>query len=397
MASVKVDVKPAILLWVKQVLQNQQTLTKTLPEDLRLLDDWLANKSEPTFAGIERLSKHTKIPFGLFFLEKPPQDEGEAVAYRTINSLSGGESSRELIDVVHHMQLVQDWMADNRRANGFERLSFVGSLKGTKDAAAVATAIRDMLVLPRDWYGSVPSGKGRVFQYLREHAEQANILVMQSRSVGPAGNRQLQLQEFRAFVLIDDYAPLIFINANDTANGKVFSLLHELAHIWMGQNNLLNAGCEAFLTNPMETLCNAVAAEIMLPDDIFQQQWKKEQVQKLEDIKRAVRNVARYFRSGEVPVLRRALDHGYISRATYQKMVHFIIKCYKENSTKQSKQSSGGNYYATRASHWDARFLQALDASTRSGQTSYLDAYRLTKTTGRTFSKLVEYARRRMA
>lgn len=250
MASVEVDIKPSILLWIKHMLQTKQSLTKTLQEDLRLLDDWLAKKSEPTFAGIEKISKHTKIPFGYFFLDNPPQDEGEAVAYRTVNSVSGGEPSRELIDLVHHMQLVQGWMADNRRENGFDKLPFVGSMKKENDATMVASSVRDILDLPKEWYRSAPSGRGQVFQYLREYVERANILVMQSRSADSAGKRRLQLQEFRAFVLIDDFAPLIFINANDTVNGKMFSLAHELAHIWIGRNNLLNVGCEALLADP---------------------------------------------------------------------------------------------------------------------------------------------------
>lgn len=134
-----------------------------------------------------------------------------------------------------------------------------------------------------------------------------------------------------------------------------------------------------------------------MPDDIFPEQWKEAVKQKFGEVELVAQNVAGYFRCGEVPVLRRALDHKYISRTTYQKQVQFIIKRYKEISSNQTKHSPGGNYYATRASHWASRFLQALDASTRSGQTTYLDAYRLTQTTSKTFSKLLEYARRRMA
>ncbi len=397
MASVKVDVNPSILSWVKHTLQRQQPLTPKQQEDLRLLDEWIEKKSQPTFAGIEKISKHTKIPFGYFFLEEPPKDEDAAVSYRTVDSLSKMDTSRELIDVVNHMQLVQGWMSDHRRDNGFESLPFVGCMKEEDNAAIIADSIRDVLNLPQEWYRSIPAGRECSFQYLRAHAEQANILVMQSRSVGPAGNRQLQIREFRAFVLVDDFAPLIFINANDTVNGKVFSLAHELAHIWIGKNNLLNAGCETFLVDPLETLCNAVAAELLLPNEMFSMRWQEESKYEQSDTETIVHNVAKYFRCGEVPVIRRALDYGYISRVKYRTLVRFIIEKYRENSKKKEKANSGGNYYATRASHWDARFLQALDASTKSGQTSYLDAYRLTKTTNKTFSKLMEYARRRMA
>ncbi len=93
---------------------------------------------------------------------------------------------------------------------------------------------------------------------------------MKSGIVGENNKRHLRVQEFRAFALVDDYAPLIFINNNDTNNGKLFSLFHEVAHIWIGNDDVFNDHYLSSDISDIEIFCNKVAAEI-----ICQQKFSK--------------------------------------------------------------------------------------------------------------------------
>jgi len=90
-------------------------------------------------------------------------------------------------------------------------------------------------------------------------------------------HRPLDLNEFRAFTLIDEYAPLIFINSKDSNNGKTFSLLHELVHIFYGRNSLYNDDLKFRnkYTNPLEIICNRITGELIAPTDIFIEYWEK--------------------------------------------------------------------------------------------------------------------------
>ncbi|MGY5809983.1 ImmA/IrrE family metallo-endopeptidase [Rhizobium sp. LEGMi198b] len=66
---------------------------------------------------------------------------------------------------------------------------------------------------------------------------------------------------FRGFALADPIAPFVVINDQDSEQAWSFTLLHELAHIWLGQTGLSGGR----LNNAIETLCNDVAGRILLP------------------------------------------------------------------------------------------------------------------------------------
>ena len=200
-------------------------------------------------------------------------------------------------------------------------------------------------------------------------------------------NQELNIDEFRAFTLINKYSPLIFINTNDTNNGKIFSLLHELTHIWLGNDNLYNdshAGSNK--VSKLEQLCNEVAAEILVPNKLFINKWKENEEISIDKIK----NIAQYFKCSSFVIARRALNEKFISKQFYNEFIEEKKKEYAFYKKRTSGNSGGGNFYSTLISHWDRKFIFALDNSTKSGRTQYLDAYRLVQMKGKTFHKLVD-------
>jgi len=195
-------------------------------------------------------------------------------------------------------------------------------------------------------------------------------------------HRQLNIDEFRAFTLVDEFAPLIFINGRDSWAGRVFSLIHEIVHVGIGVCSFFNADFYAsFGISPVETFCNAVSAETLAPNDVFMNKWFATQ----GSAESRTREIAGYFRCSQTVIARRALDNALISDAEYQALAR--------RATLLSKQGSGGDFYKTKASRIDKRFLWALESRIAEGRTLYTEAYRLTDTNRTTFDKLVKETR----
>lgn len=381
MPGVTVSIAPEILNWIIQKVQFQNVNSSAY----ELLNKWLSGEKEPTFNQVEDISKKTNIPFGYFFLDKPPVEECKIVEYRTVDSINLQEPSRNLMDVLDMMTDAQEWMVDYLKDNGYDPVDFVGRGK-TSAASEIAHDIRKELGLIINWYENSKNAADS-FRYLRSCCENKGIMVMMSGTVGSNTRRKLDVDEFRAFTLVNEYAPLVFINTCDSENGKLFSLLHEIAHIWMGENSFYNEQYGSSISvSKVEQICNAVAAEILVPNMVFVEKWIEASGTDLEKIEA----LAKFFKCSKYVVTRRACDNGNIDKDKYNEIVRLLVKNYQtwREEQKDSK-GSGGDYYRTLGSKLDHRFVKALEQSAKSGRTQYTEIYRLTNTNRKTFSRLV--------
>lgn len=240
MLKMTVSITPEILKWIMEKIQFQN-VNSSVHE---LLNKWLSGEKEPTFNQVEDMSKKINIPFGYFFLDKPSIEEVKIIEYRTVDSNRLQEPSRNLMDVLDMMSDSQEWMIDYLKDNGYEPLHFVGRGKAQDDAHDIAQDTRAELSLSINWYES-SKDVADSFKYLRRCMEDKGIMVMMSGIVGNNTRRKLDIDEFRAFTIVDEYAPLIFINSCDSEKGKLFSLVHEAAHIWLGENSFIMKAMEA--------------------------------------------------------------------------------------------------------------------------------------------------------
>lgn len=383
MAGVGIHVKPEIINWILQSLQFENVASSAI----ELLHKWQSGEKTPTFNQVEDMSKKTNIPFGYFFLDKPPVEECSIVEYRTIDSAKIAEPSRNLVDTVDQMTDIQEWMVEYVVENGQEELEYVGSAAGKTQVLSVAEDIRKTLDIQADWY-SDKQNAGDSFRFLKGRIENIHVLVMMSGIVGNNTRRKLNVEEFRAVTLVSKYAPLIFINSCDSDSGKLFSIFHELAHVWVGENSFYNAPIHADIENrEVEKFCNAVAAELLVPTKSFLEKWQSGHDEILDKIEK----IARSFRCSRFVVARKALDHGKISREIYEQIVKELTNQFKEWQERQKEsKGTGGDYYRNLASKIDRNFVTALARSASEGRTQYTEIYRLTNTNRKTFGRLLE-------
>lgn len=378
MPTVNVNIQPAILNWALDQT-NEEKLGKKLAENIK---HWLDGSKCPTFNQIEEFSKKTHIPIGYFFLQTPPKEQVNLLEYRTVDSLELANPSRDLLDTIHEMEIVQEWMADYKKELYYDKVTFIGSLNEITDINVIVNKIRMDLGLDLEWYKECESCS-KAFNKVRGLLEECGVLVMINGIVGKNTHRALNLNEFRAFAMVNEWAPLIFINGADSAGGRLFSLFHELTHLWIGKDDLYNDRKYSLGgTKPLEIICNAVAGELMVPTEKFIESWKSNTN---DDVYEKIRELSKIFRCSESVIARRALDNKRIAKDVYDKVIDYGIEAYIQS--KQEK-NSGGNYYRVARSKLDGAFVRALCESVNSGRTSYTEAYRLTNTTSKTFPEV---------
>lgn len=379
MPTVNVNINPVILSWAL----NQTKAEKLDALFLENIKQWLAGTKLPTFNQIEDFSKKSNIPLGYFFLQTPPVEQIKLLEYRTLDSIQLATPSRDLIDIIHEMEDVQEWMIEYKKEMGFDLVSYVGCMKNDTDKDVIVNRIREDLGIGKEWNEKCKDISS-AFNELRSRLEDCGILVMMSGIVGKNTHRALDLDEFRAFAMVNECAPLIFINGADSWGGRLFSLCHEMAHIWLGENDLYNDRrntCDGI--KPIEVICNAVAGELLVPQTAFITKWSQNEE---EDIYKKIEELAKDFLCSGSVIARKALDNKMIRPEVYDQVVSNAIKAFTQL---KQEQGTGGNYYSTAKSRLDGVFVRALCESVNTGRTSFTEAYRLTNTTSKTFSEVV--------
>ncbi len=342
------------------------------------LAQWETGEAQPTLKQLEALAKKTWTPLGYFFLPSPPQEKLPIPDFRTVSDRPMGSASPNLIDTLHTMQRRQAWMRDYLVDRGVETLSFIASANLRESPAAVAQQIRRVIGTDDGW-ASRHGTWSDALRHLREAIEEAGILVAINGVVGNDTHRKLDTEEFRGFVLMDKYAPLIFVNGSDVKSAQMFTLAHELAHLWVGESALFNLKNMAPSESAVEQFCNKVAAEFLVPEAEFESYWP----QALQDAE-PFQAIARHFKVSPIVASRRAQDLGLIQQAEF---LSFYRAYQEDERRKAARAAGGGDFYLTQNVRLGKRFARAVALAAKEGRLLYRDAYRLTDLHGATFDK----------
>ena len=383
--TVRVNVPRTILDWVISI-GAEDHLSENQRHDI---DAWKQGAKRPTVSQLHTISNRLHVPFGYFFMDEPIDDTPPIYAKRTVGSQQPqGRPSRDLVDTIDQMTAIQDWARQDRIDNEGSRLEQVGSRTINDDSKLIVEDVRRALKINKHWYRKSGLYKpAKAFKLLRERAEGTGILIMQNGVVGNNTRRPLDPQEFRAFTLIDPYAPLIFINKTDEPEtARLFSLVHELAHVWLGADELYNDTVLPTGVTRLEQVCNEVAAAILLPDEDFLETWQS--IPDDTTLDERMKELKKHFPVSPTALALHALKHKLISQETFQK----CNQAAQTWSEETENQQGSPNFYNTELSRFDSRFLERLASSVAKGGTTYLDAYRLTGITGDTFTKLMKRA-----
>ena len=380
MSTPTVNVKPTLLRWA--------IVRSRIPEeDIRAkfprLREWESGDREPTLRQLEDFARTTMTPFGHLLLSEPPDEELPIPDFRTKGDTPIDRPSPNLIDTIQLMQQRQAWMRDYLSDLGQDRLPFVGFAAGRRDVAGVAANIRETLRLSESWAADHRTWEDALM-HLRNEIDTCGILVAMNGVVGNNTHRALDPEEFRGFVLIDEHAPLVFVNNADFKAAQMFTLAHELAHVWLGKSALFNLirmlpdGKDAD-----EKFCNQVAAELLVPRSLMLRLW-----QNLQGQEKPFQAIARTCKVSALVVARRALDLRLIDQPRFFAFYESEARQLAARE-KAQRERGGGNFYRNATVRIGRRFGEAVVRAVAEGKLLYRDAYRLTGLKGATFDRFV--------
>lgn len=365
----RVSVQPEMLKWAsRRAGISIDALTVRFPK----LPKWMKGDAQPTFRQLEGFAKATHSPFGYFFLAKPPDEPVPIPDLRTIGSVQVGRPSANMLDTIYVCQQRQDWYRQHALMAGDEPLAFVGSVQVRADIVRTAQSIRDSLGLVEP-LNELAKDMGDSFRLLLDRADDLGVMVMVSGVVGNNTRRPLDPEEFRGFALVDPLAPLVFVNGADTKAAQIFTLVHELAHIWLGESGVSDVSIKSVSHAGIEQWCNAVAAEVLVPLEEFRAVLRPD-VELTDEMHR----LASIFRVSTLVILRRMLDAGRLTREEHA--TAYGTESARLSALMHAKRKSGkggGDYFSTVKFRLGTRFARAVIASTWEGRSTFTEAFRL--------------------
>jgi Zn-dependent peptidase ImmA (M78 family) len=360
----RVAVQPALLRWAAERSGRAE-------EDLRArfprLELWEQGEAEPTLKQLEQYARATHTPVGYLFLPEPPVERVPIPDMRTIAGTPAGRPSPNLLDTIYACQQRQDWYREYTRSLGEEPHRWVGAARPTDSPAETASRIREALAFDLAERAALATWADALRRFT-EQAEDLGVLVMVSGIVGNNTHRKLDPREFRGFALADDLAPLVFVNGADTKAAQMFTLGHELAHLWLGGSALSDASPNNEPGVEIERWCNAVAAEVLAPLDVVRAEFDP-----AAPLGEERDRLAKRFKVSTLVVLRRLFDAGFLTwpafRDAYDRELERLVG--------SPRGAGGGNFYWTELARVGRRFARAVITSTLEGQTLYGDAFHM--------------------
>lgn len=335
-------------------------------------EQWLSGCKYPTYTQLVELSKIFHVPFGYFFLKELPTFRYPIPHYRTVQK---GEfkPSAELLETLKFAQKVQEWAKEILLEWGQTKLDFCGKFKNNFDVFSVVEELKRLFDVGEGWAKSQTKWSD-AFKYLVTKAEERGIIVLINGVVGNNTHRKLSVEEFRGFVLYDDIAPVVFINNNDAISAKIFTLIHEVVHILIGQSASFDLHDLQSAEDSIEKFCDECTAEFLVP---------KHEIQNCEEPIN-YEELAKQFKVSQIVIARRLLDLGKIKKGKFYEFLQ------QSNEMKKVAGQGGGNFYDTEKNRLSRRFLRILKSAMENNTISYRDALSVTNLGAKTYFQLIE-------
>ena len=348
-------INPELIHWARE---RSGKTEKDLVTKFKKLPEWESGETKPTLKQLEAFARKVHVPLGYLFLREPPEERLPIADFRTVANMARTKASPDLIDTLYAMLRRQAWLREHLVENDVEPLAFAASAKLTDDPDAVGCQIRSTLGLDDGWAVGVSTWQKAVNE-LRRKIDQFGVMAVINGGVGNNPHRRLNVSEFRGFALTDRYSPLIFVNGTDAKSAQMFTLAHELAHIWLGEGEL--SGFDHLLPGgtKVEEWCNRAAAEFLVPSSELRKRWLH-----VRRKQRPFEALGRSFKVSPVVAARRALDLRLVDRSAFIEFYEHYVSQERLSGAKPSRTK----FYNTQNAHVGQLFATHVIRAAMEGQ-----------------------------
>lgn len=342
--------------------------------------------SPPSLLQAQSAAQRLNIPFGYLYYSEPPDISLPLPDLRTVGNERVLEPSPELAAVVNDALDKQEWYREYLESIEAEPLDFIASFSTDTEASEIADVVREKFGINSEMRRRVSSWEQFLTEFVRV-CDREGVLVLRSGIVGSNTHRPLDVQEFRGFAISDEFAPIIFVNSRDAKAAQVFTLAHELAHLWLGKSGVSRpdfgkSGHDQ--SNTLERLCNRVAAEILVPSEDLVPRWRQD-----VGVDANVQRLVSTYRVSRFVLLRQAYDLGLVRSKEYWA----IFESYLEDR-RPSTSGAGGDFFTNALARNSTRLTTVVLSSVADGRTTYTEAARLLNVRTATLAALADHLAR---
>ena len=388
----QLTLQPSVLRWARERAGiSPEDLARKLQVKPERVIEW-EKSGRISIAQTDNLAKSTHTPLGSLYLTEPPTDQLPIPDFRT-RTPSGLPPSPNLLETVESMQRRQSWMRDELIAEGAEPLDFVGAWSTDDSPHEAARAMRDALQLADGWAAQETTWSDAL-RRLRDHAEAAGVLVVLNGVVGNNTRRKLNRDEFQGFALVDEYAPLVFVNGADSEKTQMLTLAHELAHLFVGETGLSRFRDLRPADHAIEQFCSRTAAEFLVPERELQVFWPT-----ARKTVHPYQATAQQFKVSSPMAVMDTIDARFSSAMVYRYPGQAV---YREDDDKDLEDRDKELYkewykewhdeifWSTQKWRIGSRFGGAVVRAVKEGRLLYREAYHLTGLRGDSFERIPE-------
>ncbi|PKP44873.1 MAG: hypothetical protein CVT95_10370 [Bacteroidetes bacterium HGW-Bacteroidetes-12] len=334
----KAFLTPTILKWARESarISVEDAANKIKVSSERLLA-WENGNDYPTIRQAKILAKSYRRPFSLFFLPEIPKDFQPLQDYRRDSSIKLDTAS---LFIIREVQQKQHWISELFEESGEDILPFVGKFFLSDDPSIVAKDILKTLNINPENYSKTP-----INEWI-DKAELAGVFI--SRASFLHSRLTLDKDLIQGFAIADKYAPFVFVNSKNWNAPQLFTLVHELAHIWIAKSGISNEIDIDFTDkpksrfHPVELFCNQVAANALMPKYLVSQFGNEVFASNKEIFKKA-----KDLGISSFALIVRALNLNLISQSEYKTLKDEVQRDFElfleKESLKKEKQKEKNN------------------------------------------------------
>ncbi len=300
---------------------------------------------KPTRNQLLKFASRYRRPVLVFYLQEPPKKGRRGEDFRRATNKMSQRDNALLDALIRETKVRQELVKSLLEDEDVPNLSFVGSANLKQGAKTVAESIATTLEFDYQQSSTRHGNADDLFTTLRTKAESCGIFISLVGDMG-SYHSAFRTDLFRGFVLSDQVAPFVVINDQDARPARSFTLVHELAHIWLDRSGISgqpSPDTPQSQYDRIEQFCNDVAGELLLPSSALRTQSTESFARDVDDATAVIREFAKQWRVSESMVAYRLHRANLVETKVYRNLIASYSARWRRHKQEQREKNNDRN------------------------------------------------------